>query len=294
MVMNIGNLYAPLGPLVLLRFLTSVSTASSNTLLQPNDQPPAPKHKTLVRDWRSYQNPPLWLTVPTSARANLKKTMKTKKHNLANEEVTEVTRIKHLGSFERKARAFGRIAGQGHLRLKTLPLYFAVYLGLVFFTLVPLTLAHGNSGGHSSMMGGHGNEGHNVHRGHIDPFWTPSFFYHPGIYDSAYCYTPTPPQQAAAKQQLQAYLQGVKKNRQPAATHRYVSVETLRPTKKQLNDLRGKQPARPIESAQLHCLMVFDTQTKESVGSGCYIVTGEPLTGQVAQFESVSAEFVGQ
>jgi hypothetical protein len=39
--------------------------------------------------------------------------------------------------------------------------------------------------------------------------------------------------------------------------------------------------------------MVFDTQTREFVGSGCYVVSTAPRTGEVRQFEAVSAEFVG-
>jgi hypothetical protein len=48
-----------------------------------------------------------------------------------------------------------------------------------------------------------------------------------------------------------------------------------------------------VEPAQLRCLMVYDTQTREFVGSGCYVVSTEPLAGAVSKFESVSAEFVG-
>jgi hypothetical protein len=40
--------------------------------------------------------------------------------------------------------------------------------------------------------------------------------------------------------------------------------------------------------------MVFDTQAKQFVGSGCYVVTGKPSIGDVAKFETVNAEFVGQ
>jgi hypothetical protein len=134
----------------------------------------------------------------------------------------------------------------------------------------------------------------NEHCRYSDPFWGPSFPYHAGIYDSDYSYTPTPEQQATAKRQVEAYLLAVKKRRKHAATHRYISVETLRPTKKQLEDFTMKQPqARRVEPAQLHCLMVFDTQAREFVGSGCYVVSSEPLAGAVAKFESVSAEFVG-
>jgi hypothetical protein len=40
--------------------------------------------------------------------------------------------------------------------------------------------------------------------------------------------------------------------------------------------------------------MVFDTQTRQFVGSGCYIVSGGLSNGEITQFETVSAEFVGQ
>jgi hypothetical protein len=129
---------------------------------------------------------------------------------------------------------------------------------------------------------------------HVYPFWGPSFPYHAGIYDSDYSYTPTTEQQLGAKQQVEAYLLAVKKRRKHAATHRYISVETLRPTKKQVEDFTRKQPpSRRVEPARLRCLMVFDTQTREFVGSGCYVVSSEPSAGEVAQFETVSAEFVG-
>jgi len=40
--------------------------------------------------------------------------------------------------------------------------------------------------------------------------------------------------------------------------------------------------------------MVFDTQAKQFVGSGCYVVESLPTPGTVTKFESASAEFVGQ
>jgi hypothetical protein len=48
-----------------------------------------------------------------------------------------------------------------------------------------------------------------------------------------------------------------------------------------------------VETEQLHCLMVFDTESKQFVGSGCYVVGPLPPPGTLAQFESVTAEFVG-
>jgi hypothetical protein len=99
---------------------------------------------------------------------------------------------------------------------------------------------------------------------------------------------------ATAQEQVQDYLLAVKKGRKHAATHRYISVETLRPTKKQLEDYTKKQrPQRSAEPSQLRCLMVFDTQTKQFAGSRCYVVTGQRSIGEVDKFETVSAEFVG-
>src|SRR5262249_54034575 len=48
-----------------------------------------------------------------------------------------------------------------------------------------------------------------------------------------------------------------------------------------------------LEPDRIHCLMVFDTQSKEFVGSGCYVASALPGTGQLVQFESVTAEFCG-
>jgi hypothetical protein len=220
--------------------------------------------------------------------------MKTTKHNLPNDEVVRIKQKKHLGIPERSARPSGGNSHQKPLESRTLSFFFVICLGSGLFTFVPLTLAHGSGGGHPSGMSPHGKGNPDGHRRYLDPFWSSPFLYHTGIYDSAYCYTPTPQQQTTARQQVETYLLGVQKSRRPAATHRYISVETLRPTKKQFDDFTKKQQtAQRAKPAQLRCLMVFDTQTREFVGSGCYIVGSEPVPGEVARFESVSAEFVG-
>jgi hypothetical protein len=175
----------------------------------------------------------------------------------------------------------------------TLQWHFAGLLA-IGFTSVSLTPANATSGSHMSAMGSHEHGQHDEHCHYSNPFWGSSFPYHAGIYDSTYSYTPTREQLTRAKQQVEAYLLAVEKRRKPAAIHRYISVETLRPTKKQLEDFARKQPSgRRVEPAQLRCLMVFDTQTREFVGSGCYVVSSEPLPGAVSTFETVSAEFVG-
>jgi hypothetical protein len=220
--------------------------------------------------------------------------MKTKEINLANVEIASNTPMRNSGSPRRIARVCARILRKKDPDIMPLQWYFASLLATVYFTFVPLTLASGTSAGHMSTMSRHENGQRNERCHYSNPFWSSPFSYHADIYDSQYSYTPTPEQQATAKQQVEAYLLAVKKRRKHAATHRYISVETLRPTKKQLEDFTKKQPsARRMELAQLRCLMVFDTQTREFVGSGCYVVSNEPLAGEVAKFETVSAEFVG-
>jgi hypothetical protein len=167
-----------------------------------------------------------------------------------------------------------------------LPIYAAGLFVTGYFASTPLLAA-----GHMSAGLGHDNE----HYRSIYPFWGSSYAAYAAIYNSDFSYTPTPEQQATAEQQIENYLAAVKKGRKRAAAHRYISVETLRPTKKQLDDYTQKQlPSRTAEPSQLRCLMVFDTQTRHFVGSGCYLVTGEPSIGEVTRFETVSAEFVGQ
>lgn len=171
-----------------------------------------------------------------------------------------------------------------------------VATGLVVFS--PFALGRGGGGSGSGGMGsgssGHG-EGHGGH--YLNPFWSP--YSRPDSYDVGYTYTytPSPEQQSTAQKRANDYLVAVHKGRRRAATHRYIAVETLRPTKTQREDYlkkraQGKVPG--VDPAQLRCLMVFDTQTKQFVGSGCYVVGSLPAPGAVAKFESVSAEFVGQ
>jgi hypothetical protein len=171
-----------------------------------------------------------------------------------------------------------------------LQFYIVGLFAIGYLALTP-NQAAGAPAGHMSAGFSHGNE----HYRYSAPYGGSSYFAYAGIYDSDYSYTPTPEQQATAKQQVEDYLGAVKKNRKRAATHRYISVETLRPTKTQLEDYSQKQRIpRAAETSQLRCLMIFDTQTHQFAGSGCYVVQGKPPIGEVTKFETVSAEFVGQ
>jgi hypothetical protein len=174
-------------------------------------------------------------------------------------------------------------------------LCLASLLAAAFLAPVPPTNAKGPSAGHPSAMGTQENGGGHGYSRSAQPFWDCYFPYHAGIYDSTYSYTPTSEQRAGAKLEAERYLLAVHKPHRHALTHRYISVETLRPTNQQLDDYNRKlSAARHVDPAKLHCLMVFDTQTKEFVGSHCYIVGSEPSTGELGQFEGISAEFVGR
>jgi hypothetical protein len=220
--------------------------------------------------------------------------MKSKRINTVNVKSSNTTPKANEERLGPTARDCARFLHQEEPTLVTYRWQLAGLLSAVYFGLAPLTLANGHSGGHMSGMGSDGNSQHQEHCDRSYPF---SDLYHAGLYDlhcSAYSYLPTPEQQATAKQQVESYLLAIKKGRQHAATHRYISVETLRPTKKQLEDFTRRQsPTRHVEPTPLRCLMVFDTKTREFVGSGCYVVNTAPSEGEVARFETVSAEFVG-
>ncbi len=177
------------------------------------------------------------------------------------------------------------------------------------FAIPSVSIAHGMSANHMVAMNAHDNEErHDRYRYSGSYFGFPYGAYGVNYYDSDYCYTPTPEQIAAAQEQVEDYFVAVKKHRKHAAAHRYISVETLRPTKKQIEEYskkrsEGKFAAGPQgagssthtdDPSKMRCLMVYDTQTKQFVGSGCYLVSNEPPVGDVSVFQTTSAEFVGQ
>jgi hypothetical protein len=217
--------------------------------------------------------------------------MKNKENKHSNIEGASIVPRQNKGNSGGIVRVSERISRNNVPGIKAFGLYMSGLLAIGIMTFVPFSMAHGSSAGHMAAMGGRGNTDFHGHGRYFDPFWEP---YHHGLYDSVYVYRPTPKQQATAKQQVDAYLLAAKKRRKHTATHRYIAVETLRPTKQQIDDYTKKnQSAGNVEPAELRCLMVFDTQAREFVGSGCYIVGAEPSAGEVTRFEGVSAEFVG-
>jgi hypothetical protein len=177
------------------------------------------------------------------------------------------------------------------------------------FAISPVSIAHGISVNHMISVNAHDNDyDHDRYRYSGNYFGHPYGAYGVNYYDSNYCYTPTSEQLAAAREQVENYFVALKKRRKHIATHRYISVETLRPTKKQVEEYSKKRSdgkfatgpqgtgssTRKDDPSKTHCLMVYDTQTRQFVGSGCYLVSGEPPVGDISVFQTVSAEFVGQ
>ena len=190
-----------------------------------------------------------------------------------------------------------------------LTLFVAGLTAAGFFTISPRSIAHGISTNHISAVGTPDDDRqHGRYRYSGIYFGPPYDAYGVNYYDADYYYSPTSEQVAAAQEQVKDYFVAVKKHRKHASTHRYISVETLRPTKRQLDDYRKKgsegrfatgpqgtgSSTHSDDPSKLRCLMVYDTQTKQFVGSGCYLVASEPAVGEVSIFQTVSAEFVGQ
>jgi hypothetical protein len=113
----------------------------------------------------------------------------------------------------------------------------------------------------------------------------------------------SPEQQKVAETNVRNYQ--ARKHHQ--TTSRYVAVDTLRPNKKQSEAYvkkvatekqkadwnKEKLSDRWVEPAKLRCVMVFDTVSKEFVGSGCYVVGATPQLGEIDTFETYSAEYIG-
>jgi len=178
-------------------------------------------------------------------------------------------------------------------------------LAIACFACAVVSLAHGNG---QVAGANHAAHQHPHYQGRYwDPFWGGWYPGYAGVYDSNYFYTPTPDQVAAATKQVQGYFAAVRKQRRQLAKHRYIAVQTLNPTKKQLEDYEkkradaqaatasggGQMSNRWVTADKLRCVMVFDTQSKQFVGSGCYVIAGTPPSETVVQFDTFSAQFVG-
>src|SRR4029077_15017499 len=93
-------------------------------------------------------------------------------------------------------------------------------------------------------------------------------------------------QQRTGEMQVRQYSDAVKRGERARANSRYIAVQTLDPdtsqreryakqreSQRKSDEAQGRPLAlKWVEPDKIHCLMVFDTQSQEFVGSGCYVV----------------------
>ena len=116
----------------------------------------------------------------------------------------------------------------------------------------------------------------------------------------------TPAQQADAQKRANQYFSEVASGKKTRPVRRYIALQTLDPNEGQRGkyvqaraavqqkaeskgELLGSEWADP---SHLHCIMVFDVATHESVGTNCYVVGKLPNTGDVTTYDTFPAEFV--
>ena len=116
----------------------------------------------------------------------------------------------------------------------------------------------------------------------------------------------TPAQQTAAQNLSNQYFSQVASGKKARPGRRYVALQTLDPNAKQrAKYLKTREAAQkkaesngePLgagwaDASQLHCIMVFDVVTHESVGTDCYVVAEMPKVGDIFTYDTFPAEFV--
>jgi hypothetical protein len=116
----------------------------------------------------------------------------------------------------------------------------------------------------------------------------------------------TPAQQAAAQNLSNRYFSQVASGKRARPARRYVALQTLDPNEKQRAKYqktrlaaqdKAQAKGEPLgsgwaDASKLHCIMVFDVVTHESVGTDCYVVADLPKIGDFATYDTFPAEFV--
>jgi hypothetical protein len=116
----------------------------------------------------------------------------------------------------------------------------------------------------------------------------------------------SPEQQASAKKVANTYFSQIASGKKARPTRRYVAVQTLDPNEKQrakyaqtraAAQKKAESNGEPLgtgwaDSSSLHCIMVFDVVTHESVGTSCYVVGNLPPVGEINTYDTFPAEFV--
>ena len=82
--------------------------------------------------------------------------------------------------------------------------------------------------------------------------------------------------------------------------NRYLAVRTSDPTPAQMVEIRknmqkpGSLYAGPTSASdKIYCVMIWDTQVQEIVGTDCYAVLSLPKPGTVARFDTYTAQYMG-
>ncbi len=115
-----------------------------------------------------------------------------------------------------------------------------------------------------------------------------------------------PDQKLAGQNRANGYFTDVAAGKRARPAGRYVAIQTLNPNKKQeAKYTQAKAAAQKkaesngqslgpewVDPSQLHCVMVFDVVTHESVGTDCYVVAELPKLGEKSTFDTFPAEFV--
>jgi hypothetical protein len=81
---------------------------------------------------------------------------------------------------------------------------------------------------------------------------------------------------------------------------RYLAVRTAGPTPVQWTEIR-RDMQRPTSRysgprkvpEKIYCVMIWDTQSQEIVGTDCYAVLKLPPAGELARFDTYTAQYVG-
>jgi hypothetical protein len=187
--------------------------------------------------------------------------------------------------------------------------YVAGFLVAGFFGFGSLSFGSDHGRGHSEHQE---HQEHQEHHRYDRHDWYGYGPWYPGSqsYDSNYpfAYVATAEQMAEAKKCVQTYFTATQRNQRRPAKRRYIAVQTLRPSSRQRAQYEQKRREAETAAAgaqdqlsnhwvapeNLNCLMIFDTQTKQFVGSNCYAVGTLPAVGEVVKFETFPAEFVGK
>jgi hypothetical protein len=81
---------------------------------------------------------------------------------------------------------------------------------------------------------------------------------------------------------------------------RYLAVRTADPTPTQRAEIRKNMEkpgslyaGRTKAPGKIYCVMIWDTQSREVVGTDCYAVVNLPTPGTVARFDTYTAQYVG-